>query len=153
MTRWITPADMKGLVGQEIGRSAWVSIDQDRIDRFADLINDHHFIHVDRERAAQTPFGGTIAHGFLTLSLMTDFMAHADLPELADARYNVNYGSNRVRFLAPVPVGSRVRALFRLLDLAEKRPDEWLETRGITVEIEGRDTPALICEWMTLHTL
>jgi len=116
-------------------------------------VNDHQPIHVDPVQAGQTPFGGTIAHGFLILSLMTDFMARADLPELADARFNVNYGSNRVRFLAPVRSGSRVRARFRLLALMEKRPTEWLETREMTVEIDGGDTPALICEWMTLHVL
>ena len=153
MARWITPAEMGSLAGTELGLSDWITIDQDRIDRFADLVKDHHYIHVDAARASQTPFGGTIAHGFLVLSLMTDFMAHADLPEIADARYNVNYGSNRVRFLAPVRSGSRVRARFRLLALVEKRPAEWLETREMIVEIDGGQTPALMCEWMTLHVL
>lgn len=151
MTRWLPPQGMVELVGQVIGTSDWLLIDQERIDRFADLIDDHAFIHVDQERAAATRFGGTIAHGFLTLSLMTAFMQRADLPEPEDPEYSVNYGSNRVRFLAPVPSGSRVRGQFRLLGFVEKRPGEWLETREIMVEIEGGDKPALVCEWMSLH--
>lgn len=153
MAHWITSAALAALIGQGIGVSGWITVDQAKIDRFATLVNDFHFIHVDQKRAAQTPFGGTIAHGFLVLAMMTDFMAHADLPELADAKYNVNYGSNRVRFLSPVPSGARLRAHFRLLDLVEKRVGEWLETREMKVEIEGAATPALICEWMTLHVL
>ena len=152
MTRWVTPQQMAARIGQVVGTSDWLLIDQDRIDRFADIVEDHAFIHVDPVRAAATPFGGTIAHGFLTLSLMTAFMARADLPEPADPEYTVNYGSNRVRFLEPVRSGSRVRARFRLLDFVEKRPGEWLDTREITIEIEGSAKPALICEWMMLHT-
>ena len=151
MTRWLTPKQMVEQVGQVIGTSDWLVIDQERIDRFADIIEDHLFIHVDPEQARDTPFGGTIAHGFLTLSLMTAFMARADLPEPADRSYAVNYGSNRVRFLAPVRSGSRVRAQFRLLGFEERKPGEWLDTREITVEIEGGTQPALICEWMMVH--
>lgn len=143
---------MRGLEGQVIGTSDWLTIDQPMIDRFADLVNDHLFIHVDPERAAASPFGGTIAHGFLTLSLMTTFMATAGLPKLTE-KYGVNYGSDRVRFLAPVRAGSRVRARFTLLELVEKRPGEWRETTEMLVEIEGGETPALICEWMSLHFL
>lgn len=143
---------MRGLEGQVIGMSDWLTIDQPMIDRFADLVNDHLFIHVDPERAAASPFGGTIAHGFLTLSLMTTFMATAGLPKLTE-KYGVNYGSDRVRFLAPVRAGSRVRARFTLLELVEKRPGEWRETTEMLVEIEGGETPALICEWMSLHFL
>lgn len=150
MGRTMTREELAGLAGEVIGVSDWVAIDQDRIDRFADLIDDHLFIHVDPLRAAQTPFGGTVAHGFLTLSLMTAFMASADLPEPEGMLYNINYGTDRLRFLAPVRAGSRVRAVFRELSFIEKRPGEWVEKREMTVEIEGGEKPALICEWMTL---
>lgn len=141
---------MRALEGRVIGTSDWLVIDQPLIDRFADLVNDHLFIHVDPERAAASPFGGTIGHGFLTLSLMTAFMATAKLPQLTE-KYAVNYGSDRLRFLAPVRSGSRVRARFTLLELREKRPGEWREKTEMVVEIEGQDTPALSCEWMSLH--
>lgn len=150
MSRIIKREALAAMKGEVIGVSAWEVIDQDRIDRFADLVEDHLFIHVDPARAAQTAFGGTIAHGFLTLSLMTTFMASAGLPEPEGMLYNLNYGTDRLRFLAPVPAGSRVRAVFREMSFVEKRPGEWLETREMTVEIEGGDRPALICEWMTL---
>ena len=151
MARLLTTQEMVAEIGEVIGISDWLLIDQERINRFADIVEDHAFIHVDRERAAATPFGGTIAHGFLTLSLMTAFMARADLPEPVGLNYSVNYGSDRVRFLAPVPSGSRIRAQFRLLDFAEKRPGEWLDKRELVIEIEGGSKPALICEWMMLH--
>ncbi len=150
MTSIVTLDELAAMAGQTIGVSDWELIDQQRIDRFADLAHDHLFIHVDPERAKDTPFGTTIAHGFFTLSLMTAFMATADLPEPAGQQYGLNYGTDRLRFLAPVPVGSRVRARFRALSLVEKRPGEWLETREMVVEIEGHETPALLCEWMML---
>ena len=150
MGRTLRRAKLADLSGEVIGVSDWVLIDQDRIDRFADLVDDHLFIHVDPVRAAQTAFGGTIAHGFLTLSLMTAFMATADLPEPEGMLYNLNYGTDRLRFLSPVHAGSRVRAVFREVSFVEKRPGEWIETREMVVEIEGGDRPALTCEWMTL---
>lgn len=150
MGRVISREELAGMSGQIIGVSDWVLIDQAKIDRFADLVDDHQFIHVDAERAKQTVFGETIAHGFLTLSLMTAFMASADLPEPEGVVYNVNYGTDRLRFLSPVAAGSRVRAVFRALSFVEKRPGEWLETREMLVEIEGGERPALTCEWMTL---
>ncbi len=150
MGRKISREELAAMAGQIIGVSDWELIDQERIDRFADLVDDHLFIHVDPVRAAQTPFGGTIAHGFLTLALMTRFMASADLPEPEGMLYNLNYGTDRLRFLSPVRAGGRVRGVFRELSFAEKRPSEWLEKREMTVEIEGSSTPALICEWMTL---
>lgn len=150
MGQIISRETLAAMEGSLIGASDWEVIDQQRIDRFADLVGDHLFIHVDPVRAADTPFGGTIAHGFLTLSLMTSFMASADLPEPEGMLYNLNYGTDRLRFLSPVRAGDRVRGVFRELSFVEKRPSEWLEKREMTVEIEGSSTPALICEWMTL---
>lgn len=140
--------ELQALTGKETGVSDWLTIDQAMIDRFADATLDHQFIHVDAERAAQTPFGGTIAHGFLTLSLLSYFSAHADLPRPAGIRMGVNYGLNKVRFVAPVHSGKRVRARFKLLELAEKRPGQFQQTNEVTVEIDGEDKPALIAEWI-----
>ena len=119
------------------------------IDAFAEATGDHQFIHVDPERAAATPFGGTIAHGFLTLSLMP--LLHSkvtDAPELAGALMGVNYGGNKVRFLTPVRSGSRVRGRFKLLSFEQKKPGQFQQTTEFTVEIEGASKPALIAEWI-----
>lgn len=144
----VSADEMKASVGTE-AVSEWVEVTQDMIDRFAEATGDHQFIHVDPERAAQTPFGGTIAHGFLTLSLMPLLSAKADLPRLEGARMGVNYGGNKVRFLTPVPSGSKVRGRFKPLLFEEKRPGQFQQTTEFTVEIEGRDKPALIAEWIS----
>lgn len=136
------------LVGQQIGTSEWVTVDQAMIDKFADATGDHQFIHVDPERAAQTPFGGTIAHGFLTLSLLPVLSERSDTPRVEGVRMGVNYGSDRLRFLAPVRAGKRVRAHFKLLEIEEKRPGQCQQTVEVTVEIEGEDKPALVTEWI-----
>lgn len=149
MTREMDAAAIAGLVGQHVGTSEWIEVSQDRIDRFAEATGDYQFIHVDPERAAQTPFGGTIAHGFLTLSLIPLMVQDSDCPRANGVRMGVNYGGNKVRFLAPVRSGKRVRGLFRLLGIEEKRPGQWQQTMEITVEIEGEDKPAMICEWIT----
>jgi acyl dehydratase len=136
-------------VGEETGVSNWVEIDQDRINAFADATMDHQFIHVDPEAAAQTPFGSTIAHGFLTLSLTTPMMMETmvapDRMVMA-----VNYGTDRLRFIEPVKVGTRIRARTRLVDVTERGDGRWLLKNEITVEIEGADRPALIVEALTL---
>lgn len=129
--------------------SDWVRVDQAMIDAFAEATGDRQFIHIDPVRAAQTPFGGTIAHGFLTLSLMPLLAERTEGLEIADAKMGVNYGGNRVRFLTPVRSGKRVRGHFKLLDLTEKRPGQWQQTTEFTVEIEGEDKPALIAEWIS----
>ncbi|MBB5698487.1 MaoC family dehydratase [Sphingomonas yantingensis] len=129
--------------------SDWVRVDQAMIDAFAEATGDRQFIHIDPERAAETPFGGTIAHGFLTLSLMPLLAERTEGLEIADAKMGVNYGGNRVRFLTPVRSGKRVRGRFKLLELAEKRPGQWQHTTEFTVEIEGEDKPALIAEWIS----
>jgi acyl dehydratase len=141
--------DMKALVGTTIGTSDWVLIDQEMINKFADATGDHQFIHIDAERAKMTPFGTTIAHGFLTLSLMPMLSAKANLPRLDNIKMGVNYGSDKLRFLSPVKSGKRVRAHFKLASFEEKRPGQIQQTQEVTVEIEGEDKPALICEWIS----
>lgn len=129
--------------------SDWVEVTQEMIDKFADATGDHQFIHVDPARAAATPFGGTIAHGFLTLSLMPLLASKTEQPQIDGVKMGVNYGGNKVRFLTPVRSGSRVRGRFKLLELAEKRPGQWQQTNEFTVEIEGQEKPAMIAEWMS----
>ncbi|WP_380788713.1 MaoC family dehydratase [Sphingomonas sp. R86521] len=130
--------------------SDWVEVTQVMIDQFAAATGDHQFIHVDPTRAAQTPFGGTIAHGFLTLSLMPLLASKVpDAPVVEGTRMGINYGGNSVRFLSPVRSGSRVRGRFKLLSFAEKRPGQWQETVAFTVEIEGAEKPALVAEWIS----
>jgi len=139
--------EIKGRIGSEVGVSDWIAIDQARIDRFAEVTEDHQFIHVDPAAAAITPFGGTIAHGFLTLSLLSRMAADAMLrPE--NIRMGVNYGFEKIRFLAPVRSGSRVRGRFRLQRFEEKRPGQYQFVHEVTVEIEGEDKPALAAEWI-----
>ena len=136
--------------GRESEPSAWLEITQDRVNRFADATNDHQYIHVDPERAAATPFGGTIAHGFLTLSLIIDLISeHMIVP--AGTATTVNYGSDKIRYLAPVRVGKKIRARQTIRELTEKRPGQWLVGRDVVVEIEGSDKPALIAEILLLH--
>ena len=140
---------MKQSIGTE-QVSDWVEVTQTMIDQFAQATGDHQFIHVDPVRAAQTPFGGTIAHGFLTLSLMPLLSSKVpDAPRLANAKMGVNYGGNKVRFLTPVRSGSRVRGRFKLLSFEEKRPGQFQQTSEFTVVIEGQDKPALIAEWFS----
>ena len=145
----ISAEQMRDRIGTETV-SDWVEVTQAMIDRFAEATGDHQFIHVDPVAAAATPFGGTIAHGFLTLSLMPLFAASVpDAPQLAGVKMGVNYGGNKVRFLTPVRSGSRVRGRFRLLAFDEKRPGQYQQTTEFTVEIEGADKPALIAEWIS----
>jgi acyl dehydratase len=141
-------SDLQAKVGEVIGTSDWFAIGQDRINQFADTTEDHQFIHVDLEAAKATPFGGTIAHGFLTLSMIAPMMSGLDKPEV---QMSVNYGFNKVRFLSPVKSGKRIRGHFKLLELAEKKPGQWQQTVEVTVEIEGEDKPALLAEWIFMH--
>ena len=145
----MTPQEMKELIGKPLGTSEWVLVDQEMINKFADATGDHQFIHIDEEKAKLTPFGGTIAHGFLTLSLFPMLMAKSDCPRPAGVKMGVNYGGNNVRFLAPVRSGKRVRGHFKLLELDEKRPGQWQQTLEFTVEIEGEEKPALMAEWIS----
>jgi acyl dehydratase len=145
----ITPQEMAARVGQTLGSSEWVLVDQDMINKFADATGDHQFIHVNPDMAKMTPFGGTIAHGFLTLSLFPMLMAKSDCPHIEGVKMGVNYGGNKVRFLAPVRSGKRVRGHFKLLEMAEKRPGQWQQMIEFSAEIEGEDKPALIAEWIS----
>ena len=141
--------EIRSRVGEEVGVSEWILVDQARIDAFADATLDRQFIHVDPQAAAQTPFGGTIAHGFLTLSLLSRMAADAmSVPE--GLKMAVNYGFDRVRFLAPVRSGRRVRGRFTLDSIEEKAPGQWLMRHSVTVEIEGEEKPALTVEWLGL---
>lgn len=139
--------EIRSRVGQEVGLSDWILIDQAAIDAFADVTQDHQFIHVDPEAAAKTPFGGTVAHGFLTLSLLSR-MAADSMPRLENVKMGVNYGFERVRFMAPVRSGKRVRGRFRLDRFDEKRPGQWQFVHNVTVEIEGEEKPALVADWI-----
>jgi acyl dehydratase len=145
----MAPGAIKELVGEVVGTSAWVEVTQERINQFAEATGDFQFIHIDAEKAKLTPFGGTIAHGFLTLSLIPLLTMESDCPRPEGVKMGVNYGGNKTRFLAPVRSGKRVRGVFKLLELDEKRPGQWQQTMEITVEIEGQPKPALICEWIT----
>lgn len=139
----------KAKIGQTIGVSNWHGLDQARISAFAEVTGDHQFIHVDPDAAANTPFGGTIAHGFLTLSL-TATMAPEAIAFLPGQRMFINYGFDKIRFLTPVPVGSRVRAKFVLDDVALRGPGQILHTIGVEVELENAEKPALIATWLSL---
>jgi len=141
--------EIRARVGEEVGTSSWLRIDQARIDQFAEATEDRQFIHVDPAGAEQTPFGGTISHGFLTLSLLSRMGAEAMLvPE--GVKMAVNYGLDRVRFLAPIRSGARVRGRFTLDSVEEKAPGQWLMRHTVTVEIEGEDKPALTAQWLGL---
>ncbi|MEA3035857.1 MAG: hypothetical protein QOH04_1622 [Sphingomonadales bacterium] len=139
--------EIRARVGEEVGISDWILVDQKRIDAFAEVTEDRQFIHVDPETAARTPFGGTVAHGFLTLSLLSRMAAEAMLrPD--GVRMGVNYGFDRVRFMAPVRSGKRVRGRFTLTAFDEKRPGQYQFVHNVTVEIEGEDKPALVADWI-----
>ena len=141
--------DLETRVGEEVGVSPWVEVTQERIDTFAKAIDDFQWIHVDRARAKASPFGGTIAHGFLTLSLLSHLAERTF--SFADRRMGINYGANRVRFTSPVPAGARVRARFTLAKFEKLDGDGVQVTWNATVEIEGKDKPALVAEWIGRH--
>jgi len=138
---------LSGLVGKEVGISSWHLIDQAMIDAFADVTKDHQYIHVDPVAAARTPFGGTIAHGFLTLSLLSAMGLEAQ-PKIRGMAMGINYGFDRVRFLSPVKSGSRIRGRFVLKDVRTVKPGELDITWTSTVDIEGESRPALSADWL-----
>ncbi|ROQ45344.1 MULTISPECIES: MaoC family dehydratase [Pseudomonas] len=146
---YVPVAELAQYVGKELGRSEWLTIDQERINLFAEATGDFQFIHVDPVKAAKTPFGSTIAHGFLTLSLIPKLMEDIlVLPE--GLKMVVNYGLDSVRFIQPVKVGSRVRLKVDLSEAVEKKPGQWLLKATTTLEIEGQDKPAYIAEPLSL---
>lgn len=145
-----SPSELQSLVGTEIGTSEWLEIDQGRIDAFAEVTEDRQFIHVNKELAEKTPFGGTIAHGFLTLSLLSHFSEASGLV-IEGVKMGINYGFEKIRFLAPVPNGSRVRGRFFLKSVVEKKEGNFLITYQVSVDIEGSEKPALVADWLTLQ--
>lgn len=150
--KMVAPAELASYVGKDLGTSDWFLIDQARINAFADATLDHQFIHVNPEMAKATPFGGTIAHGYLTVSLLPHLqtsMADMILPQ--GLKMGMNYGFDKLRFMAPVKTGKRVRARAKLLAADEKKPGQWLLKFEYTIEIEGEDKPALIAEWLLMY--
>ena len=149
----ISVAELKKKIGQEIGVSQWHVVSQDMIDRFADVTSDHQFIHVDPVRAKkETPFGGTIAHGYLILSLVAP-MSYEALPQIDGRVMGINYGLDKVRFLSPVRAGSRVRARFKLKEVSPRSEKEVLLKNEITVELEGAEKPAVYAESLSVIVL
>ncbi len=144
--RTMTVEDVTARVGSELGFSEWIAIDQDMIDTFADVTRDRYFIHIDPVRAAATPFGGTIAHGFLTMSMLAH-MAYQVCPGIAGTKAQLNYGFNRLRFVSPVPVDARIRGRFLLKDFTATT-ERWQAIYDVVVEIEGKPKPALAAEWV-----
>lgn len=148
MSNVISPDQLQNYIGKEVGVTDWLEIDQKRINQFAEATGDHQYIHVDPQRAAQTPFGSTIAHGFLTLSLMSMLSAKNGGIKLDSAVMGINYGLDKVRFITPVKVGKRIRARFQLVSAEEKKPKHYLMKHNVTIDIDGEDKPALIAEWL-----
>ena len=144
-----TLAELQDRLGQEVGVSGWITLDQARIDSFAAVTEDDQFIHTDPVRAAASPFGGTIAHGFLTLSLLSR-MLEQTLPGMAGARESLNYGFDKLRFLSPVTVGTKVRGVFTVKGVENRKPGTRLLRLGVTVEMEGAERPALAAEWLVM---
>ena len=140
----------QSMVGHEIGVSSWHVVDQERINGFADVIEDHQFIHIDPERAKrETPFGSTVAHGFLTMSLLS-IMSYEVMPVIEGTTMGVNYGFDKLRFISPVRSGSRVRGRFTLMEAKLRNPNELQSRTSVTIEIEGEEKPALAAEWIGL---
>jgi len=148
----LTLEELGQRVGEEIGVSRWFVIDQKRIDAFADTTEDWQFIHIDPEAAKATPFGETVAHGFLTLSMLSA-IAYDALPRVAGLAMGVNYGFDKVRFVAPVRAGRRIRGHFKLAGLVQRSAKEYQSRKTVSVEIEGEDKPALIADWLSLYVL
>lgn len=145
--QWVEPDAMSEMVGTKLPPSEWMTVEQDRINTFADCTEDHQFIHIDPDAAAKTPFGGTIAHGFLTLSLLTK-LSSENAVAVKGTVMGVNYGIDKLRFLAPVRAGKRIRAHTEVLNVDRKDANRFLVKTGVTVEIEGEETPALYAEWL-----
>jgi acyl dehydratase len=150
MVREITLADIRALIGTETGLSDWILVDQTMIDAFANATDDHQFIHVDPERAkAESPFGGTIAHGFLTLSLMST-MNYNCLPKIREQTMGINYGFDKIRFISPVKSGARIRGHFTLSDARFRGAGMMMTSYDVSIEIEHEKKPALTATWTTI---
>ncbi len=146
----ISRDEIQNYLGQELEPTEWFEVSQERVNQFADVTLDHQFIHTDEEKAKQTPFGGTIAHGFLTLSMLSHFSGQYGLV-IDGTQMGINYGFEKVRFLAPVRVGKRIRARAKVLSIEETKPNQFRLSTEVTVDIEGEDKPALIAEWLAVQ--
>lgn len=148
MSNVVRPDQLQNFIGKEVGVTDWLEVDQKRINQFAEATGDYQYIHIDPARAAQTRFGSTIAHGFLTLSLLSMLSAKNGGIKLDNPVMGINYGLDKVRFISPVKVGKKIRARFQLVSAEEKKPKHYLMKHNVTVEIEGEEKPALIAEWL-----
>ena len=153
MNNMVNAKNLKDFLEKEVGLTDWIEIDQDRINKFAEATGDFQYIHVDKDRAAETPFGTTIAHGFLTLSLLSKLSSMNGGIKLENAVMGINYGLDKVRFVNPVRVNSKIRARFKLIGAEEKKPKHFLLKHNVTVEIEGEEKPALIAEWLGMTVI
>lgn len=153
MSLVLTRDTLHNHLGDEIGVSDWVEITQDNVNAFADITRDHQFIHVDQQRAKETPFGGTIAHGFMTVSMLSHFAEMGCGVTIEGAKMGLNYGCDKLRFLQPVRVGSRIRGRAHLHSVFEKSKGQFLIKSNMVVEIENEEKPALIAEWLTMMVL
>ena len=153
MSNLVSVDQLGEYVGKEVGVTDWLEVDQDRINKFADATGDHQYIHIDAERAAETPFGTTIAHGFLTLSLLSMLGSKNGGMKLENSIMGINYGLDKVRFINPVKVGAKIRARFQLVNAEEKKPKHYLMKHNVTIEIDGEEKPALIAEWLGMTVL
>jgi acyl dehydratase len=150
MLHIINPSDIESVIGKEVGTSDWITIDQERIDKFADATMDHQFIHVDPEQAKPV-FGSTIAHGFLSLSLVAGIPFQQEIGMILEGtKMGLNYGLDKVRFLSPVPVDSEVRIVMKCLNITEKNPGQFLAKNEVTMEIKGVDKPAFVAETLSM---
>jgi acyl dehydratase len=151
-----TNDDLDGFIAEELGksyRSDWLLVDQPLIDSFADTTRDWMFLHVDPEAAAQTEFGGTIAHGFLLLSLLAPLRSETPRPRLPGLRTGLNYGFDKIRFITPVRSGRRVRATFTVAELRRDGPRQIREAMDVVLEVEGAERPAVVARWLTMYLL
>lgn len=148
--KFVKADELVSFVGKEIGVSDWCVIDQERINKFADVTEDHQYIHVDPEAAKASPFGTTVAHGFLTLSMLSK-LAESSVLVIEGIKAGVNYGFEKVRFITPVKSGKRIRGRFKLMKIDQRLPGQWAIKYAVTVEIEGEEKPALVAEWLTMQ--
>lgn len=152
MTSMVPAAELAALVGKECGVSDWLTLDQKRIDAFADITEDWQFIHVDPEKAKATPFGGTIAHGFLVLSMLSRLIEGKGI-SIQGVYMGVNYGFDKVRFVSPVKAGGRIRGRFVLAEAKERDRGQWMLRYSVTVEVDGSSKPAVTAEWLTVQAV
>ncbi|MDD9894897.1 MAG: MaoC family dehydratase [Gammaproteobacteria bacterium] len=153
MSNVVSTDQLSDYLGKEVGLTDWFEVDQERINNFAEATGDFQYIHVDEERAAETPFGATIAHGFLTLSLLSKLSQKGGGLKLENSVMGINYGLDKVRFINPVKANSKIRARFELVSAEEKKPNHYLLKHNVTVEIEGEEKPALIAEWLGMSVV